>query len=139
MILEAFLRTRLAEWLAGKSRTNDVHLGDIINDISNVSVDGKTSWLTPVFLINFGSVGVNVRCEYAFMAQPMEGGMKSPDSTKQVYESHRNDFLSAVIKLNGEVYCWSYGVSLIGLHHSFQLSTLLLKYRIIIEELRDHM
>ena len=102
LVSEPFLGSRFAEWLAREASTDDVHFGNVIEYISDVAVDIKATWLTPICLVGFCCVLVNVGGEDTLVTEPVEGGMETADATKQVNKAHENDLVATVNKHDAE-------------------------------------
>jgi len=54
-------------------------------------MNGVSTRLSPICLVNGCCMSINISGEDTFMAQSVERGVESADATKQVNESHRNN------------------------------------------------
>ena len=107
LIFEPFLGARFAERLARESSADDVHFRNFIKDISDVAMDVKAPRLTPICLVGFRRMLVNVCCKNTFMTESVEGGVETADATKQVNEAHENDLMATVNKHDVEGPRWN--------------------------------
>ena len=61
----------------------------------------KATRLSPVLLVDFCCMQVNVGCEDAFVAEFVQSGVKSAYATKKVNKPHDIYFMPTVLKPNG--------------------------------------